>query len=300
MEQVDSPLTNAKAKLVGTIDAEAIIRGYSDTYGIDVSRYFKMVPTVNIFECQASAYRFYHPLTLTGQSDLYEQLQQFTWNYKADKWEYQRALSFVRAENVLLDVGCGEGAFLKLAREKGATVSGLEFNSDAVAIARANNLNVNKQTIGEHRSAASQQYDIVTCFQVLEHIENVRAFLDECVASIRPGGIFIVGVPNNDSFLQFDNNAVLNMPPHHMGLWRRQSLEYIGKLFSLETISISNEPLAEADWFTAVMIRRWLPNPILKSIYYKLRLDRPTTLLVSIMSPYIAGHTILAVFRKPV
>lgn len=296
---IQSPVVkNSDARLVRVMDAGAIIEGYRTAYEIDVAKYFAGLDKVGVYECQATGYRFYLPFSLQGHESLYHQLEKFDWNYKEEKWEYARALQHIPGGSRILDVGCGRGAFVHLAEKFGHSASGLELNSSAARDARNAGLNVLIETIGAHAARNTEQYDAVCSFQVLEHISNVQEFIDDCMLALRPEGILIFGVPNNDSFLRFDDSAVLNAPPHHMGLWSAKSLSLLSHAFRLELKALELEPLAELEWYASVMERRYLNARWFRAVYFRLGLSHLWRYYVRMRAYNIPGHTILAVYQK--
>src|SRR5437660_8717975 len=141
--RVESPLVpRASASWVRSLSTASLISGYRETYGFDASEYFRGLDQIDVYECDATRYRFYYPLTLTGKEELYRHLQQFDWNYKEDKWEYRKALNFVPRGSSILDVGCGRGAFVKMALSQGLHARGIELNASAASFARQNSLAV--------------------------------------------------------------------------------------------------------------------------------------------------------------
>lgn len=90
----------------------------------------------------SNGYRFYYPFYLVGRESLYQQLEKFDWNYKVQKWEYERAIEYIPKGSRVLDVGCGRGAFVKIAARSGLNAHGLELNSPAVKVARNESLSV--------------------------------------------------------------------------------------------------------------------------------------------------------------
>jgi SAM-dependent methyltransferase len=295
---INSPLVEGgHASLVNRIDSRTLIEGYQKELQHDVSGYFADTPTVEIYECEKSGYRFYYPYSLVGGEDLYRHLQAFDWNYKPDKWEYRRAAEMIKKPAKVLDVGCGQGAFISIANSVGLQARGLELNSSASAVARQNGLDVSVEMVGEHAKKNVAKYDAVCSFQVLEHIPDVRDFISSCIQALKPGGILIFGVPNNDGFLKHAD-AVLNAPPHHMGLWTGKSLMSLTDIFPLRLLTIETEPLAEIDWYVAVMERRYLKNRLLRSAYHRLGISKFTRRLIAARSARIPGHTILAAYEK--
>lgn len=296
---VSSPLADGIAHHVGTIERQHIVDRYRDLYGLDVSEYYSGLGGADIFECKATGYRFYYPFSLTGKESLYRQLEgTYDGTYKDDKWEYREALSMLNPSSRILDVGCGKGAFVRMAADAGHLARGLELNSESAAEARQRGLDVHAEMIEDHAAAHPAAYDHVCSFQVLEHIPNVRPFLEASLRALRPGGTLIIGVPNNDGFVGMDSNAVLNMPPHHMGLWTEKSLTALCGVFPILLEAIKFEPLQEINWYASVMERRGITNGATRAIYYRLGLDKMYRKWVNARKNSIHGHTIMAVFRK--
>jgi len=141
----------------------------------------------------------------------------------------------------ILEIGCGEGAFKSLINCR--TYTGLEFSDRAIKKATAKGLNVLKQTIEEYALLNNERFDIVCCFQVLEHVENPENFIKRSIACLKQGGKFIIAVPSEDSFINQAVNFYLNMPPHHVSRWTDESLKNIAILNNLELSSLIHEPL---------------------------------------------------------
>ena len=298
--EVESPLNpNVKAKRVGVVKTSHIVEKYRKDFDLEVAEYFSGIHEVGVYECVQTGYRFYHPSSLAGKDSLYRHLGRFPWFYQHDKWEHGVALRKLRAGQRVLDVGCGTGNFLAAAKEiTGVEAAGIELNPDSARVARERGLSVDGILIEDHAQSHRGFYDVVTTFQVLEHISDVSGFIRGCTDALALGGLFVVGVPNNDGFLKYDGDAVLNGPPHHMGLWTRASLEALCGLFPLEVISVDIEPLKEVEWFQAVMERRYIPGRLARSVYHRLGGAGIFNKFLRDNAASIAGHTIMVVFRK--
>lgn len=291
---VKSPLTGKDASLAQSIQSSRLVNGYRQLYGYDATSYFKDLPTIGLYQCD-TGYRFYYPFSVAGDESLYRCLERFDWNYKQNKWEYEAALPFIQNGDKILDVGCGEGNFLVKARMRGAVASGIELNRQAAQIARGKNIRIHEELLDSHQP--SDPYDVITSFQVLEHVADPLSFIQSCIKVLRPGGTLLIGVPNNDSFLRFDPDNWLNQPPHHMGLWTRRSLTALADITKLDVCAFEAEPLTETDWYQAVMERRYL-GPWRRRIYFRLGFSKVFEQYVRENASTIAGHTILGVYRK--
>jgi len=294
-----SPLTGRRdaAALVKSIPSAEIVRRYREEFGYDAAHNFAGVPEAGLYECGDTGYQFFFPFSMTGDESLYRTLQQNEWNYKEDKWEHDTALAHVSPGWRVLDVGCGRGSFLHKAQALGATVTGIELNRSAAAAARARGIEVVEGLLQGHARERPAFYDVVASFQVLEHVADPRAFVEDCIRVLRPDGRLILGVPNNDGFLRYAD-APLNGPPHHMGLWNRRSLSALCELFPLKPRTFEVEPLAEVDWYQSVMERRYLRGRWQRSLYYRLGGARLFKRYLAENAATIAGHALLAVFER--
>ncbi len=96
----------------------------------------------------------------------------------------------------LIDVGCGNGAFLARMKELGWSVAGVEPDPEAVRVAREHfGLSVFQGTLAEARLPEASA-DAITVHHVLEHVLDPIDFLSECYRVLRPGGLLIAVVPN--------------------------------------------------------------------------------------------------------
>jgi SAM-dependent methyltransferase len=98
----------------------------------------------------------------------------------------------------VLDVGCGSGEFLNIAKQRGWDVTGVEPLADAAQVARDRGFSVHTGTL-ETVDLPERGFDLVTAFHVLEHMPDGPAFLKTLAAQARPGGHVCIESPNWDS-----------------------------------------------------------------------------------------------------
>jgi SAM-dependent methyltransferase len=106
---------------------------------------------------------------------------------------YGRALGWLQERSprreALLEIGCGNGFFLQQARRQGwREVRGVEPSADAVAKAPAELDGAIVQDMMRSGLFAPESFDAVCLFQVLDHISDPVALLEECIAVLRPAG----------------------------------------------------------------------------------------------------------------
>lgn len=98
----------------------------------------------------------------------------------------------------LLDIGCGTGFFPKAANASGYKAKGLEPDADALRFARENN-GVEAYPL-ENLAEFKKAFDTITMWHVLEHVYRLTEQLDLIQEALRPGGLFIVALPNYRSY----------------------------------------------------------------------------------------------------
>lgn len=99
----------------------------------------------------------------------------------------------------LLDVGCSSGAFLNTAVKLDFLAEGIEPAPRAAATAQAAGLNVRRGLL-QDGGYADGQFDAVTLFEVIEHLQQPQELLQEVHRILRPDGILLIGTGNAASW----------------------------------------------------------------------------------------------------
>jgi 2-polyprenyl-3-methyl-5-hydroxy-6-metoxy-1,4-benzoquinol methylase len=98
----------------------------------------------------------------------------------------------------ILDVGAGFGHFLLAARQLGYVGAGIEMSRANVEFAR-NELGLQVK-LGNFLDEPAQEYDILTLWDVLEHIDAADQVLEKATEMLKPGGFIFIQVPQWQSF----------------------------------------------------------------------------------------------------
>lgn len=97
-----------------------------------------------------------------------------------------------------MDVGCGSGTVVALARQMGWDAEGLEFDSEAVTVARQAGLTILEGGY-ELLFERPESFDVLLCSHVIEHVHDPLDMLKAMHAALRPGGILLLSTPNAQS-----------------------------------------------------------------------------------------------------
>lgn len=95
----------------------------------------------------------------------------------------------------LLDVGCGDGVLLEAARQSGARILGTEISAGLIAEARRR-LGAEVVWTPDAAPLGEGRFDVVTLFNVVEHLHSPRQMLKAVASWVRPGGVVLIHVPN--------------------------------------------------------------------------------------------------------
>jgi SAM-dependent methyltransferase len=95
----------------------------------------------------------------------------------------------------LLDIGCGDGTFLRTARSCGWNAIGVEPDARSAAIARARGFTVHLGDI-EVFLGQKEKFDVITLNHVIEHVHEPTELLQICYELLRSGGMIWLETPN--------------------------------------------------------------------------------------------------------
>lgn len=207
-----------------------------------------------------------------------------SFTYSESKWDFYEAILDTAGCSSLLDVGCGEGHFLSMVRDKVSKVYGVEFNEPAKIQACAKRLSV-------YSNFSEIQYkggfDAVFCFHVLEHVKDPVEFVKELVSWVKPGGTVGISVPNQAGPIQYIDPCLMNMPPHHATRWNQNSLSSLAitlgvkiERFAFEPLLLDNHSYYSIGWVNHTfsgssvlsLILRKMTSMILKMLFRFLRI----------------------------
>jgi 2-polyprenyl-3-methyl-5-hydroxy-6-metoxy-1,4-benzoquinol methylase len=100
-------------------------------------------------------------------------------------------------DRTLLDVGCAEGDFASLATREGADAIGIDISSAILEKARQRHpgIEFTQATAGD-LADQGRKFDVVSSFEVIEHVTSPRAFLRTLLRLLSPTGIIVLSTPN--------------------------------------------------------------------------------------------------------
>lgn len=113
--------------------------------------------------------------------------------------------SFVNFEGKkVVDIGCGGGILAESIAQSGADTTGIDLSEKALKVAELHALevgaNLTYRAISAEDLAQEQpeQYDVVTCMEMLEHVPDPASVVRACAALCKPGGTLFFSTLNRN------------------------------------------------------------------------------------------------------
>lgn len=126
-------------------------------------------------------------------------------------------------KKAILDIGCGGGILSESLAKEGGNVTGIDLAEDVLTVARLHSLDtetkVNYHLISaeDHAQTHEEEYDIVTCMEMLEHVPDPASIIQSAAKAVKPGGWVFFSTLNRNykSYLLaiFAAEQVLNLVP---------------------------------------------------------------------------------------
>ena len=238
--------------------------------------------------------------------------QRFEWELDIRRVKFRHQLSVIRAlhpqARTLLDIGAGPGYFCRIAQDEGWEARAVESSPPAVA-AGQREYSVKYLALDQVEEAS---VDVVTCFHVLEHIENPTAFLADLRSKMKPGGVLVVHVPNNEPLTFALRNALRALRgdrrvrlshcyyPEHLTGFSPRSLRKVAARHGFAPLRVRTVSMWSA-FYDPFFLRNYFRDaggrPIAKVNYRRLALHTARSVVDALGSLFGRGDWVVGHFR---
>jgi 2-polyprenyl-6-hydroxyphenyl methylase / 3-demethylubiquinone-9 3-methyltransferase len=169
----------------------------------------------------------------------------------------------------VLDIGCGGGILADSMARQGAHVLGIDLSTKALKIAQLHALEAHTPVL-EYREISAedlaqempQQFDVVTCMEMLEHVPDPSSVVQACASLVKPGGwVFFSTINRNPKSFLFaivGAEYLLNMLPkgthEYVKMIRPSELAAYCRHVGLElrnSAGLEHNPLTDRYWLSA-------------------------------------------------
>jgi 2-polyprenyl-3-methyl-5-hydroxy-6-metoxy-1,4-benzoquinol methylase len=155
--------------------------------------------------------------------------------------------SLVKPGCKMLDIGCANGAMLDYAKQQGAITSGLEYSR-----ANLDELKRKQHNAYSDWSQVQERFDIITAFDVVEHLYDLESFFDSCINHLSDDGllVFLTGDISSSSANKTENMWWYLRYPEHILF---PSLEYFGSIDNFQLVKIVNTHPSKFDTSSSIL-----------------------------------------------
>ena len=179
-----------------------------------IEDYFLTGEEFTLLECVHCGFRFVNPRPDISEIGRYYQSEEYISHDAGKTTLFSRAYKMARIFSIkskynlvskyakrgrILDIGCGTGEFLNYCKTKGFDTSGVEPSEKAGRYAREKN-GIDIVTGITEVKAGKGAFDCITMWHVLEHVHDLNNTLELVKEFLHPDGVFIVAVPNCNSW----------------------------------------------------------------------------------------------------
>jgi len=204
-----------------------------EEYQVMFNKEFDMLVTIPVPKNISDYYKSEDYISHTdSKKSLFDKVYQAVKNITL-KRKLKLINSFNTKSKKVLDVGAGTGDFLKVCKTNSWEIFGSEPDSGARNIAVKKGVNLEKDL----SKFQNQQFDVITLWHVLEHVENLQEYITTLKSLLTENGRLIIAVPNFKSYdaIKYKEFWAAFDAPRHLWHFSKTS---ISKLFSYENMKV--------------------------------------------------------------
>lgn len=223
-----------------------------------------------LYECESCESRFFEPgehdLDIHGANEEFSLSEPYVNSAftRNPYWEEQvKLITSLHGGKVqsILDCGCRTGDFL-MHWPADTQRTGVEIVEDVAAVARSRGLSVVNIPLEE--SKLDSQFDVVSCYAILEHLTEPERVLEALVKSVAPSGILAIMIPSHETVKAKIQGRKWHQyyPPFHLGFFSRNYLNTFMQRRGFEPVRTS--------YTSGGMFNPFLRIPLLGKVWAKL------------------------------
>ncbi|MEY2423063.1 MAG: hypothetical protein QOI95_3130 [Acidimicrobiaceae bacterium] len=203
----------------------------------DLRNRYTPAENADLVQCETCGLQYFGKMN-AGGPDFYEFLSgPGDYYFESNKWEFRRTARLLDRSSSVLDVGCGNGSFLREVAPAVKRAVGIDTNRFGVQRLVDEGLEAQCVTVEQFATDHAGAFDVVCMFQVIEHLDDVSPFVLAAARCARSGGTVLISVPNRER-ARLGGLDPFDFPPHHVSRWAARDLEQLGRRLHLDVVEV--------------------------------------------------------------
>jgi len=190
-------------------------------------------------------------------------LMSTTFSSQLSEYLDQLAEEFIKKYNLqnssVLDIGCGDGAFMYPFRKRNIKVVGIEPSDLSRAVANTAGFEVYPGYVSNDTKIPGAPFDAFVSRQVLEHIDNLSGMLTGIKQNLQPGGLGIIEVPRLEKALE--DLRFYDFFPDHLNYFSLVSLRNTLEINGFDVLELKSTMYDE---YNVAIVRSRVPENFTK------------------------------------
>lgn len=184
----------------------------------------KEIPTQEVLDNYYRNYgvnQYLSPITIKRYNELLDKFEPF------------------RKTNKIIDIGCGIGYFLEEAKKRGWEVYGTELSEKSAEICNSKGISTYHGFL-DSENYVPEMFDVITSFEVIEHINYPLKELNHFNKILRQGGLVYITTPNFNSLLRYRLKEKYNIIsyPEHLSYYTPKTLTQVFQICGFSRLKI--------------------------------------------------------------
>ncbi|NQT72774.1 MAG: class I SAM-dependent methyltransferase [Chloroflexi bacterium] len=168
------------------------------------------------------------------------------------KMKYVVEFAGIKQRGRVLDIGCGHGFFVYAVQDLGYQALGVDVDPEAIDFGQSRlGIDIEKVSI-DCLEVLQKDFDIVTAWQVLEHLRMPGSCTRSVSKLLKPGGVFAGSVPNVGGITARLRGTkwYLMIPPEHLNYFTERSMKHMLTQAGLVPLFVGTIPLYASPYFS--------------------------------------------------